>query len=115
MEPNGETSRRSTRSAKRTTHRRTEAGRILQRDRRTVGRYVVEGLLKPAVIEPDGARWFYREAVETLAANSHAGKRGGRRRRGGGDPPAGAPQQEGEYYPELRARRAPLAVTPRPP
>jgi hypothetical protein len=97
---------------------RTEVARLLQRDRRTVCRYEKQALLKPALIEADGVRWFDREAVKVLAAHCALTRRArggaGTRQRPGGATPTPAPQADGAYYPELRARRAPVVETPRP-
>jgi hypothetical protein len=99
---------------------RTEVARLFQCDRRTVGRYEKEGILVPAIIEPDGARWFDLEVVKKLATRFAALKRRAanavrRRRGGGGTPPASASQAPGDYYPELRNRRAPLVEAPKSP
>jgi hypothetical protein len=96
---------------------RTEVGRILQRDRRTVRRYEAQELLRPAIIEADGVRWFDRNAVKALAARFALMRRasGSGRLKADGVASAPALQREGEYYPELRERRAPPAQAPKPP
>jgi hypothetical protein len=96
---------------------RTEVGRILQRDRRTVRRYEAKELLTAAIIEADGVRWFDRNAVKALAARFALMRRasGSGRLKPDGAALVQEPQREDEYYPELRERRAGPAQTPKPP
>ena len=94
---------------------RTEVARLLQCHRSTVARHERQGLLKAAVVEPDGVSWFDLELVKVLAAHFALKRRGGSAGRGRRSNPPSAPTSpsEGNYYPELRAPR--LAETPKPP
>jgi hypothetical protein len=94
---------------------RTEAALLLQCDRIWIRRhYQKNGLLKAAVTEPDGVEWFELEAVKLLASSMKR-KRGRKssstRLRAVRSPSELLPA---DYYPELRARRAPVCEAPRP-
>ena len=96
---------------------RTDTALILGCDIKAVRRkYQDKGLLTAAFTETDGTEWFDREVVKRLARET------GRRRsstklravRPAGEPARAArrtdaTKQGGDYYPELRARREPLA------
>jgi len=86
---------------------RTEVARILQCDRSTVCRYEKNNFLKPALVEPDGVRWFDRETVQALAKfalnRSKAGGGRGTRRRA---PSRLERDGDGGYYPERRSGRS---------
>ena len=95
---------------------RTEVARLLQCNRSTVCRYEKEGLLKPALMEPDDVRWFDLKTVKALAV--FALRRGTGAGRGGGPkgPARPAPEVKDEQYrPEDQTRRRPLAETPKRP
>lgn len=105
---------------------RTEVARLLGCDLGTVRRLGERELLKPALVEADGVRWFDLEAMQLLAAQMKvllAAKMKKRRARpaprgeaGGRRPPL--PPLD-DYYPENRTRRSSQATaataTPKPP
>ena len=92
---------------------RTGVGRILQCDRRTVRRLEESGLLGPALIEPNGVRWFDIEAAKRLAATYRRARKTGSRRRVA--KPPRSPKSSGDYRPELRPPRVPVPERPSPP
>jgi hypothetical protein len=89
---------------------RTDVGRLLQCDRRTVRRYERIGLLIPAAVQPNGVRWFDIEVVRRMALTFKRSRRG-RSRPVTGPAPDAVPT--GDYYPELRSRRR--SSSPEPP
>src|SRR5271165_6302528 len=61
---------------------RTGACKILGIDKRELRRLEDQGVLRPAVVQPNGVRWFDIETVWRLAVERHkAGKRPRRRPR----------------------------------
>jgi hypothetical protein len=52
---------------------RTQACRILQCDKRTLRRMERDCIVKPALVEPDGVRWFDIEAIRLIAAAMQRG------------------------------------------
>jgi hypothetical protein len=59
---------------------RTGACRILAWDKRKFRRWEQQGLVKPALIEPDGVRWYDVEVMRTIAAIQAAVRKEDRRR-----------------------------------